>query len=146
MDALRHAHDALAPGGALALTVPNAWNIQFSVLRDYCFYAYGGYQGVGHLNLFTPDTLRQALDESGFDLVHLETEFSTDWRQLAYYLQHRFDRIYCYSNLVREGEFRRSPEPELAVLLNWLSPALSRIENALRAGPIAFALATRRDR
>ena len=144
--ALRRAWDALAPDGLLALSVPNARNVQFSILRDYCFYAYGGYQGIGHVNLFGPDTLRRALDESGFDLIHLETEFGTDWRQLAYYLQHRFDRIYCYRNLVRHGAITESPEPELAIVLNWLSPALTTVENALLAGPIAVALARRRAR
>ena len=95
MRALEGAARALAPGGLIALTVPNGRNVQCSMLRDFCFYAYGGYQGIGHVNMFTPDTLRVALDRSGFELVHLETEFSTDWRQVAYYLQLRFDRIYC---------------------------------------------------
>jgi hypothetical protein len=44
---------------------------------------------------------------------------------------------------VRQGEFTENPEPELAVVLNWLSPALTRIENALLAGPIMLALARR---
>ena len=144
--ALRRAWDALAPNGVLALSVPNASNVQCSILRDYCFFAYGGYQGIGHVNLFAPDTLRRALVETGFDLMHLETEFGTDWRQVAYYLQHRFDRIYCYRNLVRRGPFTERPEPELAVVLNWLSPVLTRVENALLAGPIAVALARRRAR
>jgi 2-polyprenyl-3-methyl-5-hydroxy-6-metoxy-1,4-benzoquinol methylase len=144
--ALRHARDALAPNGMLAVSVPNARNIQCSMLRDFCFYAYGGYQGVGHINLFTPATLHRALDETGFELVHMETEFGTDWRQVAYYLQHRFERIYCYRNLVRRGEFTYAPEAELAVVLNWLSPAFTSIENALLAGPIAVALARRRER
>ena len=144
--ALRRAWAALAPDGVLAISVPNARNVQCSILRDYCFYAYGGYQGIGHVNLFTPDTLRRALGETGFDLLHIETEFGTDWRQVAYYLQHRFDRIYCYRNLVRHGAFTESPERELAVVLNWLSPALTHVENALLAGPIAVALARRRGR
>lgn len=146
MQALRGAWRALVPGGMIGLTVPNGRNVQCTILRDYCYYAYGGYQGIGHVNLFTPDTLRDALDRSGFDLIHLETEFSTDWRQVAYYLQLRFERIYCYRNLAERGEFTQSPEPELGVFLNWLSPALTRLENALLAGPIAFALAKKRIR
>lgn len=141
--ALRNAWKALRPGGLLAMTVPNARNVQCAVLREFCFFSYGGYQGVGHVNLFSPDTLRRALATSGFELIHLETEFGTDWRQVAYYLQHRFDRIYCYRNLIGNGEFTQSPEPELAVLLNWLSPALTRLENACFAGPIILAIARR---
>ena len=144
MAALAGARGVLRPGGWLAITVPNARNLQFAMLRDYCFYAYGGYQGVGHLNMFTPATLRAALDRSGFDLVHEETEFGTDWRQIAYYLQHRFDRIYCFRNLIRRGEFTQAPGAELSLILNWLSPALNRLENACLAGPIMMMLARRR--
>jgi SAM-dependent methyltransferase len=143
MAALAGAREVLRPGGFLAITVPNARNIQFSLLRDYCFYAYGGYQGVGHLNMFTPVTLRGALERSGFEVVHEETEFGTDWRQVAYYLQHRFDRIYCYRNLARRGEFMQSPGAELSLILNWLSPALTRLENACMAGPIQMVVSRR---
>ena len=144
MRALRNAHAALRPGGFLALTVPNARNVQCTVLREHCYFAYGGYQGIGHVNLFTPDSLRRAMRESGFELVHVQTEFGTDWRQVLYYLQHRFDRIYCFKALVESGDFMRNPEPELAVILNWVSPALTAIENACLAGPIIVALAQRR--
>jgi SAM-dependent methyltransferase len=143
-DALARAHAALAPGGVLALTVPNARSVQFSVLREYCYFAYGGYEGVGHVNLFTPATLTTLLDRTGFDVLHTETEYGTDWRQIAYYLQHRFERIHCYENLIRRGEFDRQPEGGLAILLNWLSPALTRLENALLAGSIALVVARRR--
>ena len=144
MRALARVREALVPGGIAMVSLPNARNIQFSMLREYCFFAYGGYEGIGHVNLFTPDTLRRAFDTAGFDVMHVETEFGTDWRQIAYYLQHRFARIYCYRNLVRRDEFRQKPEPELEVVLNWLSPALTRLENAFVAGPITIALARRR--
>ena len=143
-DALARASDALAPGGWLALTVPNASNAQFSVLREYCYFAYGGYEGVGHVNMFTPSTLTMLLERHGFGVVHTETEFGTDWRQIAYYLQHQFERIHCYENLIRRGDIERQPDGGFAILLNWLSPALTRLENALLAGPIALVVARRR--
>ena len=34
--------------------------------------------------------------------------------------------------------------PDLSILLNWLSPALTRLENACLAGPILVAIARRR--
>ena len=33
----------------LAISVPNARNVQCSILRDYCFYAYGGYPDIDGL-------------------------------------------------------------------------------------------------
>jgi SAM-dependent methyltransferase len=142
--ALACVREALVPGGMLALTVPNASNVQFSVLREYCYYAYGGYEGIGHVNLYTPRTLQEQLERAGFELIHFETEFGTDWRQIVYYLQHRFKRIHCYENLVRDGDIERAPEGGLAIMLNWLSPALTRLENALLSGPILLTVARRR--
>lgn len=138
---LRLAAQALRPGGVIALTVPNARNVQFSALGQFCFYAYGGYQGTGHINMFTPQTLEKALTKAGFELTYLGTEFGTDWRQLLLYLRHQFDRVHCYANLVRQGDWTANPTPELSVLLNWLSPALTRLENSLDAGPIILACA-----
>src|SRR5206468_279811 len=84
---LRLAAGLMKPGAWLALTVPNARNVQFAVLREFCFFAYGGYHGIGHINMFSPESLRRALTAAGLELVHLSTEFGTDWRQLVYYLQ-----------------------------------------------------------
>ena len=141
VESLRLAARALRPGGWLAVTVPNVRNVQFSVLGKFCFYAYGGYQGTGHINMFSPDTLERALSMAGFDLVHVSSEFGTDWRQMLHYLRQQFDRIHCYSTLIRTGDSTDRPGSELSVLLNWLSPALTRLENACLAGPIMIALA-----
>jgi hypothetical protein len=135
----------MKPNAWMALTVPNARNVQFSVLREFCFFAYGGYHGIGHINMFSPDSLRRALAAAGLELVHLSTEFGTDWRQVVYYLQQSFDRIHCYRHLVTRGDTVEAPGPELDVVLNWLSPALTKVENACAAGPIIVALARRRD-
>lgn len=145
VSSLQRAAAALRPGGLIALSVPNSRNVQFSALGPYCFYAYGGYHYTGHINMFSPDTLKRALETAGFDLVHLSTEFGTDWRQVLYYLRHQFDRVHCYRNLVRRGDAAEEVSAEISVLLNWLSPALTRLENACTAGPILVALARRRD-
>ena len=144
LESLRLAARTLRPGGTLAISVPNVRNVQFSTLGQFCFYAYGGYHGTGHINMFSPETLRRALDDAGFDLVHLSTEFGTDWRQVLHYLRQDFDRIHCYATLVRRGHLAESPDRQMSVLLNWLSPALTRLENACLAGPIMTALARRR--
>jgi 2-polyprenyl-3-methyl-5-hydroxy-6-metoxy-1,4-benzoquinol methylase len=141
VQSLRLAARVLGPRGWLALTVPNVRNVQFSALGQFCFYAYGGYQGTGHVNMFSPDTLERALDQAGFELIDISTEFGTDWRQVLHYLRQQFDRIHCYATLVRRGDQPDSPAPELSIVLNWLSPALTRLENACLAGPIVLALA-----
>lgn len=142
--ALKRVSRAIRPGGLLAVSVPNARNVQFTALGPYCFYAYGGYHYTGHINMFSPLTLERALRESGFDLVHISTEYGTDWRQVAHYLRHQFERIHCYRNLLSGSHAVADPGPDLSVILNWLSPTLTRLENACLAGPILIALAKRR--
>ena len=143
IQALKQAWKALKPGGLLVVTVPNVWNVQCSLLREHCYFAYGGYQGVGHINLFSPDSLHRALTAAGFEPPHTETEFGTDWRQIAYYLQQRFNRIYCFRNLLGDDAFTRPPDPELGIILNWISPALTAVENAWLGGPILISIARR---
>ena len=142
--ALRRAAMALKPGGMLAVSVPNAANPQFTILGSFCFYAYGGYHYTGHINMFSPHTLRKALAACGFDVIEVNSEYGTDWRQVVHYLRRQFDRIHCYRNLLSQGAIATVTEPGLDVILNWLSPALTRLENAWTAGPIMLALARRR--
>jgi 2-polyprenyl-3-methyl-5-hydroxy-6-metoxy-1,4-benzoquinol methylase len=143
VESLRLAASALRPGGVLAVSVPNVRNVQFSALGQFCFFAYGGYQGTGHVNMFSPDTLRRALNTAGLEVIHVSTEFGTDWRQLLHYLRQEFDRIHCYANLIRRGDVTDNGGRDLSVVLNWLSPALTRLENACLAGPITIALTRR---
>jgi 2-polyprenyl-3-methyl-5-hydroxy-6-metoxy-1,4-benzoquinol methylase len=138
---LRLAGRALRPGGTIAVSVPNASNAQFSALGSFCFFAYGGYQGTGHINMFTPGTLQRALELAGFEMLHVSSEFGTDWRQVLYYLRQQFDRVHCYANLIRQGQVADTVGSDWSVLLNWLSPALTRLENSLSAGPILIAVA-----
>ena len=143
IEALRRAWQAMKPGGLVVVTVPNVRNVQCSLLREHCYFAYGGYQGVGHINLFSPDSLRSAFIAGGFEPLHMETEFGTDWRQIAYYVQQRLNRIYCFRNLLRDDAFTRPPNPELGIILNWISPALTAVENAWWGGPILIGIARR---
>lgn len=144
VSSLELAGSTLRPGGLIAVTVPNCWNVQFSVLGPFCFYAYGGYHGTGHINMFSPRTLTRALEAAGFDVLDMATEFGTDWRQMLYFLLQRFDRIHCYANLVRQGDTAEQIPAGMDILLNWLSPALTRLENVYTAGPIITAVARKR--
>ena len=144
ISSLESAGHMLRPGGLIAVTVPNCWNVQFSVLGQFCFYAYGGYHGTGHINMFSPRTLTRALKAAGFEILQLDTEFGTDWRQMLYFLLQRFDRIHCYANLVQRGDAADPPPEAMDIVLNWLSPALTRLENVYTSGPIIRAVARKR--
>jgi len=92
------------------VSVPNASNVQFSVLGQFCFYAYGGDQGPGHLNMFSPTPRQRALTLAGFEILHVSTEFGTDWRQVVHYLGQQFNEIHCYTNRIQpeQSAARRS--------------------------------------
>jgi len=138
---LQRAAALLRPGGWVAVTVPNAGNVQFTMLQPFCFYAIGGYLATGHVNMFSPRTLTAAFEKAGLKVRDVSTEFGTDWRQVLLFLQHEFSRIHCYRNYLSDHAFTESQQHRNSTILNWLSPTLTRLENACAAGPIILALA-----
>lgn len=139
--ALRECRGLLLPGGLLALTAPNAHSTLPLVLRDYCFYCFGGMDLQGHINLFSPETLGRTLQTAGFELLSLETLYSTNWEQVLFYLSDQWDKIYCLKNL-RSGTCLEYDAPAWSgELFHQIGPDLSRLEKTLRFGPMIFAIA-----
>jgi 2-polyprenyl-3-methyl-5-hydroxy-6-metoxy-1,4-benzoquinol methylase len=138
---LRECRDLLRPGGLLALTVPNAHSTLPLVLRDYCFYCFGGMDLQGHINLFSPDTLASTLQAAGFEMLTLESLYSTNWEQVLFYLSGQWEKIYCLKNL-RSGSCQEFDAPTWSEsFTNDIGPDLSRLEKTLRFGPMIFAIA-----
>jgi 2-polyprenyl-3-methyl-5-hydroxy-6-metoxy-1,4-benzoquinol methylase len=140
---LQECRELLRPEGLLALTVPNAHSTLPLVLRDYCFYCFGGMDLQGHINLFSPETLTRTLRAAGFELLSLETLYSTNWEQVMLYLSGQWEKIYCLKN-VRSGSCLDYDAATWAgEMANHLSPDLSRLEKTLAFGPMIFAIARR---
>lgn len=138
---LRECRDLVSPGGLLALTAPNAHSALPLVLRDYCFYCFGGMDLQGHINLFSPETLERTLQAAGFELLSIETLYSTNWEQVLFYLSGQWEKIYCLKNL-RSGSCQEFDAPAWSEpFMNDLGPDLSRLEKTLRFGPMIFAIA-----
>jgi len=140
-DSLLQARELLATGGLLALTIPNAQSILPMMLKNYCFYCVGGADTQGHINMFSPETITNFLSNCGFKTIFLETIYSTDWRQVLYYLTGEWQKIYCIRNLLT-GACLEYEEPWwITSFSNSIGSPLSELEQALNFGPMIFLLA-----
>lgn len=139
---IRQARALLAPGGVLIITVPNVqcWEIQ--LLKDRCLHVFGGSEQVGHINLFSPDGLRQLFARHGLEVVHFDGQFGSNLLSVAAGL---IDPRRSVLNTATVGEqIIRLPQ-SLHAVLNALGPDLSVLDRALLRSPILIAVACRKE-
>ena len=74
VDLLKEANRVLKPGGRLLVAVPNARSVARSMFKRFWF----GYELPRHRLIFTPDSLRKTLKDSGFKLDRLAGRFSDE--------------------------------------------------------------------
>ena len=68
VEVLRRLHTSLVPGGVVFLETPNTASLNARLApRAY----WGGYHYPRHLHLFSPETMRQALEQAGLELVQV---------------------------------------------------------------------------
>ncbi len=79
---LTDAVGALAPLGIVMITVPNRASFEISVLRERCFHVFGGYEHVGHINLFDSRGIGALLERHGLSLMFTDGQFSSDLGQI----------------------------------------------------------------
>jgi len=147
---LRRAYDLLAPGGLVAVTVPNFDNLHFRVLQDRCFHGMGGPGNPGHMNMFTTGTLKEMFAKNGFKVLTMFTETGTDFDELLAFLSLRLDVISSYENIFRaRSEVTRSGEHytffsnSVMNLISKSAPFLRVWEAATGKGGLIFAIATK---
>jgi 2-polyprenyl-3-methyl-5-hydroxy-6-metoxy-1,4-benzoquinol methylase len=144
--ALQNSNQLLAPGGLIAITVPNFDNLQVKILKERCFHCLGGPGNAGHINMFTPTTLTRMLEENNFKVVFMETEGSSSYYDILAYLSGRYELINSFSNtfLPPRKEPSRHPFFLSPTLMNFtlaLSPFFSLLENAFLKGAVILTIA-----
>jgi len=102
----------LRPGGAIAIVVPNVESLACRVLHEQA----RTFDGRNHLAYFSPATLADMLERSGFEPVRIWTEVSS----LDAVLEHLgYERPYSDADMSRDpalGRFRAAFEPLVAEL------------------------------
>jgi SAM-dependent methyltransferase len=101
----------LRPGGAVYVVVPNVESLACRVLHERA----RTFDGRNHLVYFSPSTLRDCLDRSGFDVPHVATKVSS-FAPVAEHLA--YEEPYSDAELAEEVPRRilAALEPQLAEL------------------------------
>jgi len=101
----------LRPGGAVYVVVPNVDSLACRVLHERA----RTFDGRNHLVYFSPATLRDCLDRSGFDVPHVATTVSSS-AAIAEHLA--YEEPYSEAGLVDDvpAEIMAALEPRLAEL------------------------------
>jgi 2-polyprenyl-3-methyl-5-hydroxy-6-metoxy-1,4-benzoquinol methylase len=84
LEVLRKVKTLLRPGGTVFVYTPNWDCAERLLMGEHCHFIWG----TNHLAYFTIDTLADALDRCGFDVVHYETQ-GLDIEDLIWWLEHQ---------------------------------------------------------
>ena len=131
---------ALAPSGIVMITVPNRASFEISILRERCFHVFGGYEHVGHINLFDPRGMSALLERHGLSLMFTDGQFSSDLSQICSHLASSGQSV---PDLLSTGRVEFPIAEPAYQVLNILGPAVSVLERASHRSPILIALACR---
>ena len=131
----------LAPGGLVAITVPNLNALATRVLRESCPWVHGGYNTPGHVNLFHPKSIARLLDRAGLVLLDADGQFSANPAELMAYLSGEtrgaFDTL--------DPSLARGTLPSaLTAALDAAWPGAGLVERIALASPILRVIACRR--
>lgn len=133
---------SLAPLGIVMITVPNRASFEISILRDRCFHVFGGYEHVGHINLFDSRGIGSLLQRHGLSLMFTDGQFSSDLSQICSHLASSGQSVV---DVLSTGRMEFPIAEPAHQVLNILGPAASLLERASHRSPILIALACRSD-
>lgn len=85
---LREVHRLLKPGGLIAIQLPNLRGLDVAILKE----KWGWLQLPYHLYFFTPSTLKQMVEKSGFEVVGLRTYHVDLWDIMLRKFFKRYDK------------------------------------------------------
>jgi SAM-dependent methyltransferase len=138
---LRAAHELLAAGGLLAMTVPNRDSPMAALMRGDCSFLGGGTEGPGHINMYGSAQLERLFERTGFELVYLDGQYASNLLELAGYALGRHRGA---SSLLEAQRTEYNLSTPLATVLSGAGPAIALFEREARLAPVLFAVAARK--
>ena len=141
MESLRRIHANLADDGLVAISVPNADNVELQLLRENCPHLLGGVIITGHINWFCPETLKMALEQTRFEPIDMFTQYSSSFLNVYLHCAGRGQCIPNYAAIVR-GEIQPPAlDEEERRAMNAMGSRIAEWEARFDRGPILCAIA-----
>ena len=141
LETLEWAGTLLAPGGMLAITVPNLNSPCIRSMRADSMQIHGGPAWPGHINLYTEETLGHLLDRAGFAPVDACGQYSTNLYEFIAYHLGRWSGARDYARA--DAPAVELPSAAMA-LAQTLSPLIRAWEEASSFAPILRVFAMRK--
>jgi SAM-dependent methyltransferase len=124
--------------GLIIITIPNRACWEISIMKQRSFHVFGGFEGVGHINLFDARSLGRLLRRHGLELIYVDGQFSSNIIEIFDYFLGP-DRT--GADAVGEGRISiRVPKP-IFEILNSIGPAISQLDRLTDRSPILIAFA-----
>lgn len=137
---LRDAASRMRDNGLMLVTVPNGASWEVSLLPDRSVHVYGGFDGVGHINLMTPQGLASLLRRAGLEPLMFDGQFGNNAQLLASAI---LDRAQPALSPAGDGEIELAVPAAIDRLLNSAGPLLTVLDRSTLRSPILIVAACR---
>lgn len=134
---LREARARTGPDGLLVITVPNGASWEVEILGSRSVHVYGGFDGVGHVNLFSPKGLSALLSRAGFKPLLFDGQFGNNPITLASGIVDPTQEALGHAG---DGNLVGRLPAALSSLLSNLGPTLTAVDRALMRSPIMISV------
>ena len=124
--------------GLIVITIPNWACWEISIMKQRSFHVFGGFEGVGHINLFDAKSLGCLLRRHGLELIYTDGQFSNNPLDI-------FDSFWrpdrTGTDIVAEGQISIRIPKSVFEILNSIGPAISQFDRLTNRSPILIAFA-----
>lgn len=139
---LQDVYKLLNPGGLVLITVPNVASWDISLLKQNSAHVYGGIDGVGHINLWSPRSLKRLLEQSGFSVLFEDGQYGSN----PFETVKSISDAHLAPQSPLDAQSRTTVIPTyLYSLINPIGPYLTALDRLTGRAPISFVVGCRQE-